>query len=42
MTGGEAALDALRVQTLAGDDEITIASNLSDLIALILDLGADD
>ena len=42
VTGGEAALDALRVQTLAGDDEVTIASNLSDLMALIVDLGADD
>jgi Ca2+-binding RTX toxin-like protein len=42
VTGGEPALDALRVQTLAGDDEVTIASNLSDLIGLVVDLGADD
>ena len=42
VTGSEAALDTLRVQTLAGDDEVTIASNLSDLIALVVDLGADD
>ena len=42
VTGSEAALDVLRVQTLAGDDEVTIASNLSDLIGLAVDLGADD
>ena len=42
VTGSEAALDALRVQTLAGDDEVTIASNLNDLIGLAFDLGADD
>ena len=42
VAGGEPALDALRVQTLAGDDEITLASNVSDLIGLVLDLGADD
>jgi hypothetical protein len=42
VTGGEAALDTLRVQTLGGDDEVTIASNLDDLIALAFDLGADD
>jgi hypothetical protein len=42
VAGGEPALDVLRVQTLAGDDEVTIASNLSDLIGLAVDLGADD
>jgi Ca2+-binding RTX toxin-like protein len=42
VVGSEVALDSLRVQTLAGDDEVTIASNLSDLIALVVDLGADD
>jgi Ca2+-binding RTX toxin-like protein len=42
VTGSEPALDSLRVQTLAGDDEVTIASNLSDLIGLVIDLGADD
>ena len=42
VTGSEAALDTLRVQTLAGDDEVTVASNLSDLIGLAFDLGADD
>jgi hypothetical protein len=40
--GSEAALDVLRVDTRAGDDEVTIASNLSDLIGLAVDLGADD
>jgi hypothetical protein len=42
VTGSEAALDTLRVQTLGGDDEVTIASNLDDLIGLAFDLGADD
>jgi hypothetical protein len=42
VAGGEPALDVLRVQTLAGDDEVTIASNLGDLIGLAVDLGADD
>jgi Ca2+-binding RTX toxin-like protein len=42
VTGGEAALDTLRVHTLGGDDEVTIASNLNDLIGLGFDLGADD
>jgi Ca2+-binding RTX toxin-like protein len=42
VTGSEAALDTLRVHTLAGDDEVTIASNLDDLIGLAFDLGADD
>jgi hypothetical protein len=42
VTGSEAALDVLRVHTLGGDDEITIASNLDDLIGLAFDLGADD
>jgi len=41
VTGSEVT-DTLRVQTLAGDDEVTIASNLNDLIALAFDLGADD
>jgi Ca2+-binding RTX toxin-like protein len=40
--GSEAALDMLRVHTLGGDDEVTIASNLDDLIGLAFDLGADD
>ena len=42
VTGSEAALDMLRVHTLGGDDEVTIASNLDDLIGLAFDLGADD
>ena len=42
VTGSEAALDTLRVHTLGGDDEVTIASNLNDLIGLAFDLGADD
>lgn len=35
-------LDVLRVNTLAGDDEVTIESNLHDLLGLAVDLGADD
>jgi Ca2+-binding RTX toxin-like protein len=41
VTGSEVT-DTLRVQTLGGDDEVTIASNLNDLIGLAFDLGADD
>lgn len=42
VTGSEAALDVLRIHTLAGDDEVTISSNLHELIGLAVDLGADD
>jgi Ca2+-binding RTX toxin-like protein len=41
VTGSETT-DTLRVHTLGGDDEVTIASNLNDLIGLAFDLGADD
>jgi Ca2+-binding RTX toxin-like protein len=41
VTGSEPT-DLLHVRTLGGDDEVTIASNLHDLIGLAVDLGADD
>ena len=42
ITGSEPALDTLRVQTLAGNDDVTVAPNVADLIATVVDLGADD
>jgi predicted ester cyclase len=42
ITGSEPALDTLRVQTLAGNDDVTVAPNVADLIATLVDLGADD
>jgi hypothetical protein len=32
----------LRVQTLDGDDDVTVAPDVSDLIATIVDLGAGE
>jgi hypothetical protein len=40
--GGEALADTLRVQTLDGNDDITAAPDVSELIALIADLGAGE
>jgi len=42
ITGGEASLDTLRVQTLGGDDDVTVAPDVSDLITPVVDLGADE
>ncbi len=39
--GAELANDMLRVQTLAGDDTISVASAVFDLIQTIVDLGPD-
>ena len=40
--GSEPVLDTLLLQTLAGNDEVTVAPDVGDLIATIVDLGADD
>jgi hypothetical protein len=40
--GSEAANDTLRIQTLGGDDDVTVAPDVSNLITPIVDLGADD
>ena len=42
ITGSEASSDALRVATLAGDDDVAVAADVRDLIATIVDLGEDD
>ena len=40
--GSEPALDTLLLQTMAGNDDVTVAPDVSDLIATIVDLGADE
>jgi len=42
ITGNEATLDTLRVQTLGGDDDVTVAPDVSDLITPVVDLGAGE
>jgi Ca2+-binding RTX toxin-like protein len=42
IVGGEAANDTLRVQTLGGDDRVTLEDTVNDLINPIVDLGIDD
>jgi RTX calcium-binding nonapeptide repeat (4 copies) len=37
--GSEAALDTLLLQTMGGNDDVTVAPDVSDLIATIVDLG---
>jgi Ca2+-binding RTX toxin-like protein len=39
VTGSEPALDALQVNTLGGNDDVTVAPGVSDLIATAIDLG---
>ena len=39
ISGSEPALDTLLVQTLAGNDEVTVAPDVSDLINAVVDLG---
>jgi Ca2+-binding RTX toxin-like protein len=41
VTGSEQANDTLNVNTLGGDDTVTVDPNVSSLIAPIVDLGAD-
>ncbi len=42
ISGSEAANDVLRVNTLGGNDDVTVAPNVSDLVATFVDLGADE
>jgi Ca2+-binding RTX toxin-like protein len=42
ITGSEPTLDTLVLQTLAGNDDVTVAPDVSDLIATIVDLGGDE
>lgn len=40
--GSEPASDTLRVQTLAGNDDVSVAADVASLIATVVDLGADE
>ena len=40
--GSEPTLDTLRVETLAGDDDVTVAPDVTDVIATLVDLGTDE
>ncbi len=42
IVGSEPTLDTLRVQTLAGDDNVTVAPDVADVIATVVDLGTDE
>jgi hypothetical protein len=42
VAGSEPALDTLRVQTLAGNDDVTVAPDVPDAIGVQVDLGADE
>ena len=42
IVGSEAANDTLQIRTLGGDDEVTVAPDVSALIAPFVDLGADE
>ena len=42
IVGSEALLDTLLLQTLGGNDDVTIAADVTDLIAPVVDLGADE
>ena len=42
ISGSEAANDRLIVNTLAGNDDVTVAPDVVDLIGTIVDLGADE
>jgi Ca2+-binding RTX toxin-like protein len=40
--GSEPTLDTLRVETLAGDDDVTVAPDVPDVVATLVDLGTDE
>ena len=42
ITGSEPANDLLRVQTLGGNDSVTVGPGVNELIQLLVDLGADE
>jgi hypothetical protein len=42
ITGSEPANDRLQVDTLGGDDDVTVAPDVAQLIMPVVDLGADD
>jgi hypothetical protein len=42
IVGSEAANDTLWIPTLGGDDDVTVAPDVNDLITPAVDLGADE
>jgi Ca2+-binding RTX toxin-like protein len=42
IVGSEPNIDLLRVQTLEGNDDVTVAPDVNDLIATAVDLGVDE
>ncbi len=40
--GSEPTLDTLRIQTLGGNDSVTVGDDVDDLITTVVDLGADE
>jgi Ca2+-binding RTX toxin-like protein len=42
VAGADPTLDTLTIKTLAGDDDVTVASDVADLLSVVVDLGADD
>jgi Ca2+-binding RTX toxin-like protein len=42
VSGSEPALDLLRLQTHGGNDDVTVAPDVAELIATAVDLGADE
>jgi hypothetical protein len=42
IAGSEPALDTLQVKTLDGNDDVTVAPDVKDLITPVVDLGADE
>ncbi|HKP17295.1 MAG TPA: calcium-binding protein [Gaiellaceae bacterium] len=42
VVGSEPALDTLRLQTLAGDDDVTVAPDVQDAIGVQVDLATDE
>lgn len=42
IVGSAVANDTLRINTLAGNDDVKVAPDVADLITPIVNLGADD
>jgi hypothetical protein len=42
IAGADPTLDTLAIHTGAGDDEVTVAPDVADLLTVVVDLGVDD
>lgn len=42
ITGSDPAGDTLRLNTLGGNDDVTVAPDVADLIATVVDLGTGE